>query len=60
MIPPATPDLAGRPTVYSQSPAESYIPQLAITLRTLRTVSSRSTRSRVTGLKPVEAIKSPD
>jgi hypothetical protein len=30
-MPPATPDFAGMPTVESQSPAASYIPQLVIT-----------------------------
>ena len=52
MIPPDTPLLAGSPTVWIQSPDESYMPQVAMTLRTDRTVAADSTRSPVRGLTP--------
>ena len=51
--PPATPLLAGSPTVYSHSPAPSYMPQVAMTARA-RPASwpCVSTRSPVSGLTP--------
>ena len=51
-IPPETPLLAGRPTETSHSPAKSYIPHDAITLRTSRTTSSPTARSPVIGFTP--------
>ena len=50
--PPETPLLAGSPTDTSHSPAKSYMPQEAITLRTSRTTSSPTARSPVSGLTP--------
>ena len=43
--PPETPLFAGMPTETSHSPAPSYIPHVVITLRTLRTTSSRRRRA---------------
>ena len=50
--PPDTPLLAGSPTRSIQSPAASYIPHIAIIESTWRAVSSRTTTSPVTGLRP--------
>ena len=44
MSPPATPLLAGMPTVVSQSPAASYMPHVAMTLSTWRVTAGSSTR----------------
>ena len=52
MIPPETPLLAGKPTVEIQSPAESYMPQVAITLITWRATHSSTTRSSLSGCTP--------
>ncbi len=52
MSPPETPLFAGTPTVNSQSPAESYMPQVAMTLKTARTVRSEATRTPVKGFTP--------
>ncbi len=51
-MPPPTPLLAGMPTVVSQSPAASYIPQVAITLSTRRSRAPSSTVSPLNGLVP--------
>ena len=50
--PPPTPLFAGMPTSTTHSPAESYIPQVVITLSTRSTWSRSSTRSPVSGLTP--------
>jgi len=55
-MPPDTPDFAGSPTVWNHSPAPSYMPHVAITLRTERTVPSDAARWPVTGLRPADAI----
>ena len=52
MMPPETPLLAGIPTVLSQSPAASYMPQLVITVSTCRAQSAETTCSPVTGWMP--------
>ena len=54
-MPPDTPLLAGRPTPTNHSPAPSYIPQLAITDRTMRTVRGDAARTPVIGLRPPAA-----
>ena len=51
-MPPETPLLAGMPTVVTQSPAASYMPQVVMTLRTWRTTSRLTTCSPVTGCTP--------
>src|SRR5699024_9636098 len=43
MIPPPTPDFAGRPTSLTQSPALSYIPQVSITESTCRAATREKT-----------------
>ncbi len=53
--PPETPLFAGIPTETSHSPAPSYMPQVVMTLSTLRTTSSRTARSPVRGLTPPPA-----
>ncbi len=54
-IPPPTPLFAGKPTVVTQSPAASYIPQVVMTLSTCRTSGAVSARSRVRGCTPLLA-----
>ena len=58
-MPPATPLLAGRPTSKSHWPAKSYIPQVAMTLRTLATWRWSSARTPVAGLTPLLASVAP-
>ena len=48
-MPPDTPLLAGRPTPTNHSPAPSYIPQLAITESTMRTVRATRPARRSSG-----------
>mmetsp|Transcript_21958 Transcript_21958/g.70871 ORF Transcript_21958/g.70871 Transcript_21958/m.70871 type:complete len:244 (-) Transcript_21958:982-1713(-) len=50
--PPATPDLAGMPTVYAQRPLPSYSPAVIIVVSTYLTRRYDSTRSPETGLIP--------
>ena len=45
MRPPATPLFAGMPTEVSQSPAESYMPHVAMTLSTCRLIAESRTCS---------------
>ena len=52
MIPPPTPDLAGRPIRYIHSPDQSYMPQVAITDSTRATFSAFSARTPVRGFTP--------
>ena len=54
--PPPTPLLAGNPTSTSHLPAPSYIPHVAMTLRTCSTPAGASARSWVSGLTPLFAI----
>ena len=56
MIAPATPLLAGIPTVKIQLPEPSYIPQVAIVASTRRSVAASSSRSPVLGEIPPLAI----
>ena len=50
--PPETPLLAGSPTVYSHSPAPSYIPHDAMTARAAWVAAAEIARTPVTGLTP--------
>ena len=51
-MPPATPLLAGMPTRYIHSPDQSYIPQVAMTVSTRRTLLVEAARRPVTGFTP--------
>src|SRR5699024_2137974 len=51
-IPPPTPDFAGRPTLLTQSPASSSIPEVIITDSTRSTASSGRAWLPLTGLVP--------
>src|SRR5687768_5814955 len=52
MMPPPTPDFAGRPVAYNHWPESSYKPAVAITGNTYFTVSGLTTVFLVTGLCP--------
>ena len=52
MMPPPTPLLAGMPTEETQSPAESYMPQVSMTDMTWRTWAPVKTCLPVTGCTP--------
>src|SRR5699024_3928331 len=58
-MPPATPDLAGMPTLFIQLPAALYMPDVDMTDSTHWEVSSLKTRSPLSGFTPPLARVAP-